>query len=99
MTINKFELLSALTKEGYKVEYTDLAFSTEGELHQGVRIYLCKSGRNHLSFACGQTEVVHALFFEAIIQCNKAVPCSSVGQILEFMKKPTEESKDGTRTG
>lgn len=97
MSINKFELLSSLTKEGFKIEYTDLAFSNEGELHQGVRIYLCKNGKNHLSFACGQTEVIHALFFESIVEFTQSIPCQSIDQIIKFMKTPTEESKDGTQ--
>jgi hypothetical protein len=92
MTINRIELLSALTKDGCKIEYTDLAFSNEGPLHQGVRIYLCKKGNNYLSFASAQTEVIHALFFEMVFKLDtQSIPCQNIDQIVKFMNKSPEE--------
>ena len=98
MSINRFELLSALTREGFLIQYKDLAFESEGDLHQGVRIYMCKNGKNHLTFASGQTEVINALFFESITDFTQSIPCQSIQQTINFMKSPTEEKKeDGKR--
>lgn len=97
MTINKLELLAALTKEGVEIQYKDLAFSEESALYQGVRLYVCKSGRNYLTFACGQTEVINALFFESVTDFTQSIPCQSVDQIVKFMKKPTENKEDAKK--
>jgi hypothetical protein len=93
MTINKFELLTSLTKEGFLIEHTDLAFQSEEETCNGVRIYVCRNGKNTLTFACGQAEVVNVLFFQTIPQITQSTPCHSIKQIMEFMKKDSEEKK------
>jgi hypothetical protein len=93
MTINRLELLAALTKEGVEIQYKDLAFTGEDSLYQGVRLYTCKSGRKYLTFACGQSEVINALFFESITDFTQSIPCQNIDQIIKFMNKPTEEKK------